>query len=885
MGAIILSFALLLALAFYLVNLANTKYLDNAINRTIESVHDFYQHEIKQETEQLTALLNLISTENKTIQYLAEGQRQQLQKKYSGLYNELHASHDISHFYFSNAERINLLRLHKPGKYGDKINRLTTIEAEKTKSLYSGLELGKFGELTLRVVKPVIINEEIIGFIELGKEITNTVKDIQETLGLKILVVIYKKYLHADDLNSIPPSDTNLPPSNSYDNFVVVQNAGSTGLNDLPKKFEHLQATDHKHHNQGENIYEITESFNGEPEVVFYFPITDATGATVGEFVIRSDYQQMQSVIYKVWDNYWIIISVLVMVLLAFIYWVLSNVHKTLKDYQLQNEEENNHLKQLSRELIQSETSLKRAQEIANLGNWELDISTNQLFWSDQVYNIFEVKPDTFEASFEQFIEAVHPDDRELVTETYRKSLVNKTPYSIEHRLLMQDGSIKHVQERGRNYYDAQGYALKSSGTILDITERKEAQLALEKQKITLEEVVRERTEDLENALDDANRANKAKSQFLANMSHEIRTPMNAIIGMSHLTLQTELNDKQKEFVRIVNYSAENLLRILNDILDFSKIEAGKLEIENINFSLSETVSSVIQLLQVAADKRNIQLVVNLTPGIPDLLIGDPVRLNQVITNLLGNAIKFSNKKDVVSLDISLIEETADGARLHFEVKDTGIGMSQEKQQRLFEAFIQGDTSTTREYGGTGLGLVISQRIVNMLGGNIVLESEEHVGSNFSFTIELKKQVNHAPDALTAIKKPLDPDTEYSHLHGKRLLLVEDNEINQELALELLQMQNIEADIAIHGKQALQMLEDKHYDGILMDCQMPVMDGYEATMQIRRIERFKELPILAMTANTMKGDREKVLEVGMNDHIPKPINPQQMFDTISKWIN
>lgn len=882
MGAIILSFALLLALAFYLVNLANTKYLDNAIIRSIESVHDFYQHEIKQETEQLTALLKLIATENKTIQYLAEGQRQQLQKKYSDLYNELHASHYISHFYFSNAERINLLRLHKPGKYGDKINRLTTIEAEKTKSLYSGLELDKSGELTLRVVKPVIINEEIIGFIELGKEITNTVKDIQETLGLKILVVIYKKYLQADDLNSIPLSDKNLPPSNSYDNFVVLQNAGSTGLNDLPKKLEHLQATDH---NQGENIYEITDYFNGEPEVVFYFPITDATGATVGEFVIRSDYQQMQSVIYKVWDNYWIIISVLVMVLLAFIYWILSNVHKTLKDYQLQNEEENNHLKQLSRELIQSETSLKRAQEIANLGNWELDISTNQLFWSDQVYNIFEVKPDTFEASFEQFIEAVHPDDRELVTETYRKSLVNKTPYSIEHRLLMQDGSIKHVQERGRNYYDAQGYALKSSGTILDITERKEAQLALEKQKITLEEVVRERTEDLENALDDANRANKAKSQFLANMSHEIRTPMNAIIGMSHLTLQTELNDKQKEFVRIVNYSAENLLRILNDILDFSKIEAGKLEMENINFSLSETVSSVIQLLQVAADKRNIQLVVNLTPGIPDLLIGDPVRLNQVITNLLGNAIKFSNKKDVVSLDISLIEETADGARLHFEVKDTGIGMSQEKQQRLFEAFIQGDTSTTREYGGTGLGLVISQRIVNMLGGNIVLESEEHVGSNFSFTIELKKQVNHAPDALTAIKKPLDPDTEYSHLHGKRLLLVEDNEINQELALELLQMQNIEADIAIHGKQALQMLEDKHYDGILMDCQMPVMDGYEATMQIRRIERFKELPILAMTANTMKGDREKVLEVGMNDHIPKPINPQQMFDTISKWIN
>ena len=420
-----------------------------------------------------------------------------------------------------------------------------------------------------------------------------------------------------------------------------------------------------------------------------------------------------------------------------------------------------------------------------------------------------------------------------------------------------------------------------SSQEKLAITKLNRKQQELERKS----EGLRATNVQLAEARTSAEAANIAKSDFLANMSHEIRTPMSAIIGMTHLALQTELNDKQKSYIAKAHHSAENLLGILNDILDFSKIEANKLELEAIDFQPEVIIDDIITLTKLIAEEKDIQFSVYIDPDVPKYLNGDPLRLSQVLINLGDNAVKFSNQGGTILFKVTLLDETELDARIEFKVQDTGIGITPEQHERLFRPFSQADNSTTREYGGTGLGLVISQKIVQMMGGEILVESEKDVGSTFTFTVYLRKQQGgHSQVYSSDTQNKSTYDAAKARLHGAKILLVDDNELNQEYIRELLEMIDITVETALDGQEALNLLAKQDFDGVLMDCQMPVMDGYEATRQIRKQEKFRNLPVIAMTANAMKGDREKVLAVGMNDHIPKPFKIDFMFATLAKWI-
>jgi len=479
-----------------------------------------------------------------------------------------------------------------------------------------------------------------------------------------------------------------------------------------------------------------------------------------------------------------------------------------------------------------------------------------------------------------KFFQLTGYSERELVGQNPRLIASGKTPKSTYKEMWdtllsgrIWDGELLNRKKNGELFWehasispvkDPLGNITNFVAVKLDITDQKLAQKEVEKARDAAVELAR------------------LKSEFLANMSHEIRTPMNAIIGMTGLLLDTQLTAQQRDYVKTVNGAGEALLDIINDILDFSKIESGKLSIEKLDFSLRETVETTADLLAPRAQAKNIKLAHFMEEGLPTAITGDQGRLRQVLLNLIGNAVKFTETGEVV-LRVTRVKAGAGNATLKFEVKDTGIGIPLGAQKNLFQVFTQADTSTTRKYGGTGLGLSISRKLVDLMGGEIGLESEPGKGSTFWFTLPFGLPSSPLPEERPAAAPEQRPAARECRKYF-RVLVAEDNIVNQKVSLQQLEKLGYEADVAANGLEVLEALKRRPYDLVLMDCQMPEMDGFQATQEIRRSEGdSRHTPIVALTANALEGDQERCLAAGMDGYIPKPVRMEKLAEMLARW--
>jgi two-component system sensor histidine kinase/response regulator len=945
---------------------------------------------------------------------LREGDADRLLAAWRPVFETLRQEHRLTHFSFFDKDLVCLLHVHMPRiRVGERNERFTALEAERTGRTASGIELGTLGTFTLRVVQPVFEGGRRIGYVELSREVTDVVRSLPIPSGTQLAVVIRKASLNEqarkagmltrDACRSCHRREVDwdrLPRS-----VVVYSSQGR-----LPDAFatwaDHL-AGEHLH---GETDRDIVSG--GMDWRVSATPLNDASGQEIGDLLFMSDITADKAAFARLLALGGTGAAVLLALLLGFIYVLLRRTDAGIRAQEAA--------------LREGEALMRAITDSAQDAILMMDVSGHISYWNPAAERIFGyARAEALGKNLHQLIapQRYHEAHLAAFARFQRTGQGNAIGTTLELEACHKNGheisvglSLSAIQLQGGWH---------TVGIVRDITEHKQAEAILHRTNRDLQEATTRANDMAERA----ELASAAKSEFLANMSHEIRTPMNGVIGMTGLLLDTGLDDEQRRYAEIVRASGESLLGLINDILDFSKIEAKKLDLETLDFDLLSLLDDFAATLAVRAHDKGLELLCAADPAVPTLLRGDPGRLRQILTNLAGNAVKFTPAGEV-AVRVSLVEESENDVLLRFSVRDTGIGIAEDKIGLLFDKFSQVDTSTTRRYGGTGLGLAISKQLADLMGGDSGVESKEGKGSEFWFTARLGKQVGgvqadstppadlrrvralivddngtsreilttwlaswgmrpsevqDGPGALQALHRALEENDPFriavidmqmpgmdgetlgrtiqadeclaetrmvmltslgmrgdarrfqeigfaayatkpirhqelkavlslalTHRDGAevaprpiatrhmaretlnlfagrkaRILLAEDNITNQQVALGILKKLGLRADAVANGAEALKALKTLPYDLVLMDVQMPEMDGIEATRRIRD-PRFtipnRRIPIIAMTARAMQGDRERCLEAGMDDYVAKPVSPRSLAEVLDKWL-
>lgn len=596
-------------------------------------------------------------------------------------------------------------------------------------------------------------------------------------------------------------------------------------------------------HTNGELVFSNVSKGNRSEKYIFSKLKSIDLGGQSIQLELRQTPKLIQSISGQLeLANYRIFVFV---IFIFFMIFVISNYNhrENLEDINVAN--------------IKLNTSLNLALDNIKIGTWELTPYNNKIYLSERADRIYGLENQTV-SSFEKWLAFVHPDDRERVDGELKTAIESERFFKADFRIVNYSGQIKHIRtvantQIGRNIKNRRVY-----GISWDITDEKNSEF------------------DLIMARDKAEIAAKTKSEFLANMSHEIRTPMNGVLGMASLLSKTNLDVKQREMLDIINSCGNGLLTVLNDILDFSKIEAGKMDIEKKPFHLKKCVEESAFLLSSKASQKYIELSYGIENGLPEFFLGDVTRIKQILVNFISNAVKFTNEGEV---DIKISSRKIDNNRyqIKFTVRDSGIGISEKNKEKLFKAFSQADTSITRSFGGTGLGLVISAKLASYMGGLVYVDSELGKGSIFTLEIPL--------EATTGVLNQVENrQRKYGERFGQeyplKILVVEDNMMNQRIATMMLKKLGYTCELASNGAVAIDLISKGGFDFVFMDMQMPVMDGVTATKKIVESYGIERPIIVAMTANVLQEDREKCFSAGMDEFITKPISIEKLGNII-----